>query len=191
MRLKSGKIIGILFGMALMIGLMAPAAFASVTFQLQDGSGAPYTLTSLDPTTGDPLTYSSYYCNQGTYKYYDAKGQNLLSMINTALTGSGFSSGDVDYVEFIGSDGYDTDDYGAITLGDLSGYYYYSPTTSPGTAVAPIIATQYRTRDTGDFSPANCPRNFYGQPGPTGGADEDTMQMWVKGLSTVVLKVNQ
>ena len=191
MRNKSIKIMGILLTLALMIGVMVPAAFASVTFKLQDGSGTPSTLTSLNPTTGSSITYSSYYCkNGGSYKYYDAQGQNLLNMITTALTGSGYSSSDVDYVEFIASD-YDTDDYGTITMADLGGYYYETSITSPGTAVDPIIATQYRTRDTGDFSTTNCPRNFYGQPGPTGGAGEDTMQMWVKNLTTVVLKVNQ
>lgn len=196
MKLKSGKVIGILFGIALMIGLMAPAAFA-VDFELQINGGTPISLTSLTPSADVTHDYSSYNCKgSGSYKYYTAEGENLVDMIDEALDyyqNGLYSSADVDYVEFIGSDGYDTDDYGTITMGDLNGYYYATPSTSPGTAVEPIIATRYcspRVSDGGSLSPTDCPRNFHGQPGSTGGAGADVMQMWVKGLDTVVVKVN-
>lgn len=196
MKFKSRKILVILMMMALTIGVMAPAAWAtnttSVLFQMQVGGNAAVDISSVTPTTGTTTyTYSSYYCQQNTYKYYDAKGQSLFAIIDAELIaynnahGTSYTRSNVNTVTFTSNDATTRD----ISMSDLSGYYYATTATDPGTAVAPIIATQYGTRG-GTLSSTGCLRNFYGQPGPSDGFDDDTMGNWVKTLSTIVLHVN-
>lgn len=195
------KLFGLVLVMAFVLCVGVSSAFAtdpttSVDIYLQVGNGEPEYQYTVNPTAG-PSTYlySSKKCTGSDYYYYEAYGQSLLPIIDDVLADNTFETvydeGDVSDIEFIGSDGYDSDDYGTVTYDDLDTGLYYPYNSSTGTSVIPILATSYRSKTNddpwGSWSSSGCIRNFYGQQAKT----DTTVEMWVKYLDEIIIKVSQ
>jgi len=193
---KMAKLIGLVLVMALVLCVSAPPAFAtpttSVDIYFQVGNGEPEYQYTVTPTAGlNTYTYSSKKCTGNDYYYYEAYGQPLLPIIDDVLDDNNYDENDVTDIEFIGNDGYDTDDYGTVTYDDLDTGLYFAYGSTSGTTVAPILATSYRSKKNneawGSWSSSSCIRNFHGQQART----DATMEMWVKYLDEIVIKVSQ
>ncbi len=192
MKMKSIKLLSILFVMSLVICLTSAAAFAdttSVTVKLNDSNLESYTSTQLNAfNTTASHDYSTYDDCHSRYRYYTASGPEMEQVFNDALTNQLlYDLDDVVSIEITASDNYSVT-LSKSSLLDTTRYYYPDPEdlNDPGiTTVPAIIATQYGNLG-GSLSTNNCLRNFYGQTNP----NDYTILNFVSSISEINLITN-
>ena len=196
MKLRTGKIFGVLLSTALLIGVMSVSAFADTTdvdVYVHDISANTdtfldnYTSTELNAFTScDIHNYSSYQSCYDTYVYYTAKGPTLESVLTAALVGSGYSLTDVGNIKFTASDNYTKTLTKTYLLGTTR-YYYNADHQQVGTVptVLGTVSADYADASEGSLSATDNIRLYFGQTSDS----EYTSKYFVKSLDSITVYV--
>ncbi|WHH57764.1 hypothetical protein [Petroclostridium sp. X23] len=189
MKKKMLKKLSLLLVVAVVTCFTCATAFAdssSVTIYLDGNSIGTYTTSQLDAVASIDIvptqTFSSHTC-KGGFVFRSATGYELADVLNYALAvaNTGKTTGDIDTIEFVGTDDYTSD---PVSLDDvLTGKYFTAENDLSGDDVIAVIAKEYGSST---LSTDGCIRNVHGQQA----AGDDTIEDWVRDLDKIYLTSN-